>query len=252
PPNGTSNVNTGLPSFAWEGSPFADTYDFQLATSPAFGNSIVDEGTFLPETEFDVNVVLEETTLYYWRVRARNLCGDSDWLPPFAFHTETLACNEFNSIDVPLGIPALGTPTRESELSIAAGGTINDVNVVNLTGYHDGVKDIAMRVISPEGTVVTLFSGICGNTAPFDLGLDDESPLVLTCPPTDGQPHQPQGSLSDFDGESTAGVWTLQVQVIDDFGAGGLVESWGLEFCASFDPKNPVLVNNETLLVQPG
>lgn len=251
PEDGASNQTLGV-SFDWSEVNNADYYDFQIATTPDFATSLVEAENVLFDSDYALSTVLEENELYFWRIRPTNVCGTSDWLFPSAFHTLNVSCNEFESTEVPLGISATGTPTVSSSITMVETGSISDLNVTNLVGYHDGLKDIEVRLASPAGTEIVLFSGICGNTAPFNLGLDDESPFTIDCPVNNGEPFQPEEALSAFDGESITGIWSLIVEVIDDFGNGGFVDSWGLEFCASFQPKFPILINNDTLLVQPG
>ncbi|MBK7410607.1 MAG: T9SS type A sorting domain-containing protein [Saprospirales bacterium] len=253
PFNGESGLDINEAIFQWPNLPNADTYDFQMATSPAFSaETLVHEKYGLTVTTYVPTVVLEKNELYFWRIRAGNQCKTSDFLSPFAFHTIALSCDKYVSNDVPMGIPSTGTPTRTSELTILQDGTINDLNVVDLIGYHEGIQQLKVSLQGPDGTIVKLFGEYCGSTAPFNLDLDDESPFNPPCPPNTGQAYKPAEPLSVFDGQSTAGTWKLVAKVTDEWGNGGLVESWGLEFCASFTPKNPYLENNNLLLVQPG
>lgn len=252
PANGASNLDINEGVFSWLDPAQADTYDFQLATSPDFSpGSIVHEKFGLTSTDYIPNTVLEKNTLYFWRIRAANQCGAIDFLAPHAFHTVVLACDKYLSNDVPLGIPSVGTPTRVSELSLLQDGIINDLNVVDVVGYHEGLQQLSVSLEGPDGTTVKLFGGTCGSIASFNLDLDDESPFNPPCPPISGQAYKPSESLSVFDGKSTAGTWKLVAKVTDEFGNGGLIDSWGLEFCASFTPKNPYLVNNNALVLPP-
>ncbi|MFZ2898614.1 MAG: reprolysin-like metallopeptidase [Saprospiraceae bacterium] len=252
PANGATNLDINEGAFSWTELAHADTYDFQLATNPDFSeSSMVQEKYGLTNTDYILNTVLEKNTLYFWRVRAINQCGASEFLPPHAFHTVVLACDKYLSNDVPLGIPSVGTPTRVSELTLLQDGIINDLNVVDVVGYHEGLQQLSVSLEGPDGTTVKLFGGTCGSIAQFNLDLDDESPFNPPCPPISGQAYKPSESLSVFDGKSTAGAWKLIAKVTDEFGNGGLISSWGLEFCASFTPKNPYLVNNNALLLPP-
>jgi subtilisin-like proprotein convertase family protein len=252
PANGVGNLSIGNGTFVWTDIPNANSYDVQISDSPVFEESIIDEATDLSGNEFSISVALDENTLYYWRIRPKNECGYGEWLPPFAFHTENVICEKYDALDLPLGIPAVGLPTKTSTLTVVEAGTITDINVINLKGNHDAINDIEMRLQGPDETEVVLFSKICGNTAPFNMGFDDESPLEISCPPNVGQPYQPEEALAAFDGTNIQGDWKLHVEVIDDFGAGGLVETWGLEFCAGFSPQSPELIVNEPLLVKNG
>ena len=252
PLNGASGLDINEAVFGWVELPQAETYDFQLASDPSFsGDALIDEILGLTANSYISSEVLEKNELYFWRIRAANQCMQSDYLPPFAFHTISLDCDVFQSNDVPVGIPSTGTPTKTSEITLLQDGAINDLNVVNLAGYHEGIQQLDVFLEGPDGTQAKLFGSFCGSSTPFNLDLDDESPFNPPCPPNTGQAYKPFDPLSVFDGKNTAGDWTLILKVNDTYGNGGLLESWGLEFCASFTPKNPYLSNNNLLLVQP-
>ena len=252
PFNGESDLDINEVIFHWTALDNADTYDFQLATSPSFSEeSLIHEQLGLTQNSYESPVVLEKNELYFWRIRAGNPCRTSDYLPPFAFHTIALSCDVYYSNDVPMGISSMGTPTRISELTILQDGTINDLNVIDVIGYHVSLQELKVSLQGPDGTEVKLFGQSCGSS-PFNMDLDDESPFTLPCPPNTGQAYQPAESLGVFDGKSTSGTWKLVAQVTDTWGDGGLVESWGLEFCASYDPMHPFLVNNKMIQAPPG
>jgi len=252
PANGVSDIGF-LTDFSWTDLPNAEFYDFELATNPSFDDQfIVERKNATPETSFTPSESFERNTLYFWRVRAGNSSCTGEFSAPFAFHTFTVQCSAFNSPDVPITIPAVGTPTLQSELTIVENGTIDDVNVTKVRGFHDAVPDLEIRLVSPEGTAVVLMSKACGNTSLFNLGFDDDAPFEIQCPPIGGTVFLPKEPLSAFSGESILGVWKLEVEVLDEIGAGGSLDQWGVEFCASFSPNDPFLVVNETLVVPPG
>jgi len=251
PANGVSDIGF-LTDFSWTDLSNADFYDFELATDPTFAAEfILDSASGLTEGNYTPVVSLAENELYFWRVRPSNECGTAAFSAPFAFHTFTVACSPFSSSDVPVTIPAAGTPTVTSELTVLDNGIINDLNVTKVKGFHDAVPDLEIRLVSPEGTKVVLMSAQCGNTSIFDVGFDDEAPFEIQCPPIGGTSVIPAEPLSAFIGESTFGIWTLEVEVLDDIGAGGALEAWGVEFCASITPNNPFLVTNDSLFVPP-
>jgi hypothetical protein len=103
---------------------------------------------------------------------------------------------------------------------------------------------------------VELFSEVCpgSNSSTFNLGIDDNSPLSISCPPISGAPMMPEtpGALATFNGESAQGLWTLRLDVVDGDGNGGALDSWALQLCSTASANAPFLVNNETLLVPPG
>ncbi len=251
PVNGASGLNL-LPTFEWSPLDNAESYDFQLASNPSFAPEfIIDEISGIKQASFTPTVGLNENTLYFWRVRARNACLESEWSSPFGFHTFVVQCSSFESNDGPINIPGTGLPLRKSEITIVQSGQIEDLNIVNVKGVHDAVPDLEVRVVSPEGTSAVLMSADCGNTSIFHVGFDDEAPFEIQCPPLGGIAYKPKEPLSIFDGESTLGTWTLEVEVINTLGTGGYLEGWGVEFCAGFEPNPPFLVNNNVLRVPP-
>jgi hypothetical protein len=85
----------------------------------------------------------------------------------------------------------------------------------------------------------------------FNLGLNDEAPFDILCPPINGLVYRPQNPLSAFDGENTLGNWKMKIKVINSDGQGGVLQNWRLEFCSSVTPVNPLVVKNDTLPVPP-
>ena len=86
-------------TFEWKASEGALTYDFNLSTDPNFGNIILGR-TGLPSTKIFYSNMTADTK-YYWRVRAVNARGTSDWSATFNFRTAT------QPLDVPVQITPL-------------------------------------------------------------------------------------------------------------------------------------------------
>jgi subtilisin-like proprotein convertase family protein len=207
------------------------TYDFQVATSSAF-TTIVDQSVGLATASYSSSL-LATSTIYYWRVRVVSGCGTSAWSSINSFTTGT--CATTASSAVPVAISATGTPTISSTITIPYGGTITDVNVLNLAGTHSYISDLTVTLTSPAGTSVALFTGICTNNANFNLNFDGASASAyasIVCPPTSGGTYQPQGNFSSFNGQNPAGVWTLTITDGADQD-GGSLSSWALNICAT-------------------
>ncbi len=251
PANGASGV-TQLPTFRWNKTPNADSYEIQIATNPAFDSvSIVKNISNLTDTTYTPNNLLEINRLYYWRVRPVNECGKGNFTDISLFHTLSLSCAKFSSGNVPLTISQSGTPTIESSLTVAGGGEISDINVTKLKGSHEFFRDLDVRLVSPQGTEVKLFANVCGNSSGnFDVVMDDQSPTAINCPPTNGKQWKPQELLSAFNGENSSGVWKLRVkdQVAS---SGGNLTAWELQICGNIAANPPVLVKNDTMPVAP-
>ena len=111
---------------------------------------------------------------------------------------------------------------------VAQVGPIADIDV-SMDISHTWDADLNVVLIAPSGTTVELFSGVGGLGDDFaGTVLDDEAsaPITTGSPPFAGS-FQPEGALSDFDGQSMTGTWTLQV---DDTFAGddGTLNAWSL------------------------
>ena len=253
PAMGENGINLTT-NFSWAPSPNALTYDFQLATNPAYTPaSIIESFSGLSATSASISSLLEENTLFYWRVRAANSCGEGAWLESSVFHTINAVCQEENSSDVPITIPGTGPPpTRESQLFVPFSGTISDVNIPLIDVRYAPIRNLRITLISPAGTEVVLFDQNCGGTNRVYIGFDDDAPSDILCAPDDGIVFKPFSPLSVLAGENTFGVWTLRVKVITTgFGSPGSIQNWGVEFCATAVPQSPVLITNDTLFVRP-
>ncbi len=255
--NGPINGSTGIggaPTYSWVDIPNADSYEIQIAKNPNFVNAgIVESVDGIIGAVYDAGVQLEKGRPYYWRVRPVNLCGPGPYSTTYAFFTEVQSCGEFSATDIPISIPD-GTASNTSVTSVinvADGANINDFNITSLVGDYDFIKHIDVRLSSPAGTSVLLFEDLPCTGIPFDLKLDDDSAELLPCPPNTGEAYKVQDAegLAKFNGENSAGDWTLTIEVINNFGEGGTLDAWSFEICGNLSPNNPVLVNNEMLEV---
>jgi len=241
-----ANSSTGVAvptDFAWNAAVGSGvTYEIDIASDAGF-TAIVDQGTGLVTNSFSSSILASSTT-YYWRVRAVTGCGTSPWSATFDFTTGS--CFIVSSTDVPVAISASGTPTITSTIDVVTAGTINDINVVDLIGTHSWINDLTVTLESPQGTSVVLWDAICNDENNFDVNFDDDAaPGALPCPPVGGGTYQPNGSLSDFNGEDALGTWTLTIS--DAFNQdGGSLNGWSLELCLAAvtpcaDPTVPIL-----------
>jgi len=125
--------------------------------------------------------------------------------------------------------------TATSTATVAAGvGALTDLDVtLNIT--HTWVGELDISITSPGGTTVVLSSLNGGSGFNFTGTIfDDEAPTAISSgfAPFTGS-FQPDGSLSDLDGEVPVGTWTMTV---DNIGPDvGSLNSWGLEMLAGDD-----------------
>ncbi|MEX0845793.1 MAG: cohesin domain-containing protein [Balneolaceae bacterium] len=85
PANSAQNISIS-PTLDWDPSVGADYYEVQLSTSTSFSVNLVDTTGVLTD-ELAISG-LNENTVYYWRVRAVNDGGSSNWSPYFNFKTQ--------------------------------------------------------------------------------------------------------------------------------------------------------------------
>lgn len=240
-----------VPTFSWTDVQSVDSYTIEVATSPAFGSTIIEKQSGITTNSYSPSAILNKSTIYYWRVTPMNICGSGDPTPISTFQTETLNCNLFNSGDVDEIIPAQSNNTISSVLNIGGSGEIIDVNVANVDINYSPINALKIELESPGSDKILLFDGNCGNTSIIDIGFDNEAPnpIASTCPPVGGVA-APIGDLSTLYGSTAAGDWTLIVTTLTSgFGAGRLNE-WSMEICSNASVDGPSLIRNEELPVR--
>lgn len=233
PANAAQVAPTNL-SLSWTASTNASSYDVQIATDNAFAN-IVDSATVSTNsyTASDLSIL----TTYYWRILPKNEACNGAYSASSTF--STIFCGAQASTSVPVTIPVTAS-TVSSTLTISASDSvlINDVNV-NLDITHSWVSDLTVKLKSPSGTEVTLFTNKC-NTNPSVsnvLATFDDSGSVITCGGNPGISGVvlPTQALSAFNGQTSQGIWTLTVtdNVSQD---GGQLNNWSLNLCSQQAP----------------
>ena len=241
PANNAINQPTAL-TLNWNTNLNANSYDVQVATDTGFTN-IISSGN-VATLNYAVSGLLSNTN-YYWRVLPKNSNCSGVYSSTFTFKTTLTACATIASTNVPIAISATGTPTIISTLAIPSGVTISDVNVImNIT--HSWISDLTATLRSPTGTVITLFTVQC-NTNPSVPNLNatfDDAGIAIVCGsnPAISGTVLPAQALSNFNGQSSTGTWTL---TISD-GAnqdGGTLNSWSLNICGIA----PLSVNENAL-----
>ena len=149
----------------------------------------------------------------------------------------------YPSTDTPIAITDNSTFT--SNRVVADDFCIADVNV-DMDISHTFIGDLIVSLTSPAGTTVTLHNRTGGSANDIMTMYDDEPGTGVT--PPDGP-----GSLSDFDGESSLGTWTLTVS--DNASADtGTLNGWSMGIAPNPSPicPQPELVHEFTLDADPG
>jgi subtilisin-like proprotein convertase family protein len=260
-----ANGATGIPvsaSLAWDGVPFASQYIIEVCPNPAFApaSSVITLSS--TGASAVVNGLLPSKP-YYWRVKAKNNCGENEQSAIFAFQTGGQECGfVFNSTQVPISIDVDNVVNIASSLDIAESFIIADVNV-NVQMNHTWVGDLDALLVSPSNDTIQLFDrpgvpvdsdGCSGDN--LQVTLDDEAiatadSLENSCNETlafaiEGA-FKPATSLSVLDGGNATGLWKLLVN--DNYGGfdAGALTAWGLTFCKVGAISTAQLLNNVPL-----
>ncbi len=96
-------------------------------------------------------------------------------------------------------------------IDVADSFTISDLNV-NVSIDHTYVSDLRVRLIGPDGTVVTLVNRRGGSRDNIRVQFDDEAATSITAATgnLDGA-FKPERALAAFDGKNAQGRWTVEV-----------------------------------------
>lgn len=84
PADGATNVSL-VPNLSWTAATQGDAYDVEVATDMAFTNIVY--SAVADDTNHTLTSPLAPLTMYYWRVRPVNPCGNGNFSAPFSFTT---------------------------------------------------------------------------------------------------------------------------------------------------------------------
>jgi len=142
-------------------------------------------------------------------------------------------------------IPDDGSSLSQFNMNVLQSGKVTDVNVgVDVT--HTYIGDLQVSVLSPDGTQVNLLTPTISCAAENLVVKFDDSGDAYSCSlaPNNLVLQSPNGTLSDWIGEESSGIWIFG---IGDFGADdvGTLNSWSLEICV--DVATPLGVEDFNL-----
>ncbi|WP_238751045.1 proprotein convertase P-domain-containing protein [Neolewinella maritima] len=206
--------------FRWRARANSLSYDLQIATTADFSVRTADLRA-ISDTTYALSDALAGGTTYYWRTRARSLCGLGDWSTPATFTTAPQQCLVQTPPSLPLGIPG-----RDSVLVVAKVDVVDPLTIssiaVRFGVEHTFTGDLYASLVSPGGDTIRLFrplsNGLCTGTriqVDFaDDGTTTAADFVASCPalPEDTyQSVQPLDPLNRLIGSSAQGTWQLLV-----------------------------------------
>ncbi|MEE9440184.1 MAG: zinc-dependent metalloprotease family protein [Saprospiraceae bacterium] len=249
PLNSASGV-TVSPRFEWTPSANATSYAIEVSDNPNFENLFIDVDN-ITDNFYELSILLEKSTAYYWRILPSNVCGEGAPSPINAFATEALACKVYNpeASVLPINISGSGLPTIEAEIDVQSTGAIAEVSVTKFKGKHNRNKDLIVSLISPNNKKVELFKKIC-DQKDFNCKFSDKSNEAVKCPLNNGKTYRPKDMLSLFNGDQIQGTWTLRIEDTKS-GNGGQLTGFSIELCSNEVLENPYITKNNILVLAP-
>ncbi len=131
PADNEGQVSTNV-NLSWEASERATNYRVEISTEQDFSQTSIQGAS--SETNFTVPAPLEFATIYYWRVKAVNIGGESEWSPVGTFTTEVRETKIFPNFPNPFN----NSTTLKYQLS--------DQTPVTIEVYDIGGRRVAKLV----------------------------------------------------------------------------------------------------------
>ena len=230
PANGATNQPAIL-TLIWNTVSGASGYWLQLATSAAF-TVVIRNDSLLTATADQVGPLADSTT-YFWRVRARNTGGLSDWSNTWQFTTARVA-------PPPPAVPALASPLNgagNQPLSLALSWNtssgaafyhlqLSTSSSLNPLLLEDSSMTVTSRDVGPLSNSTAYYwrvrarnsGGVSGWTAPwaFTTTAPPPPPPDLSSPPN-GATYQATSVTLQWTPASGASAYRLQVSRTTSF-----------------------------------
>jgi hypothetical protein len=229
PANGATGQGLGLTLY-WAPVQRAGRYHLQVSEDASFNTGLVVDDAEIMDPEYVVNG-LSSATDYYWRVRAINPDGSSEFSLPWSFRTSGLAPTLLSPVHNASGLPTTVTLRWgkvvsatsyglqvSTDTSFAGGVLVDDQNVPDslriVTGLPNGTS-LHWRVRSRSGSATS------GYTAPWRFSTVVSAPVLSL--PSNGAASQPVAMTIRWHRVVGAARYTLQVARDPGFGQASIV-----------------------------
>ena len=219
-------------SLSWTAHQNATQYGIEVSKSETFSSLTHSKTVFSTSTSLEN---LDFSSVYFWRVKPINSCGEGGYSEAGNFRTYTVNCKTYNVEELPVQIKdAMGSivKTTDVNLDIYDQAIVQDLDV-NLTIDHGYIGDISLYLVAPDNTRIKLAQNLGDNQNDYiDTVFDQESssPIVFAVPPFTGR-YRPQGDLSVLNGKNLKGRWKLEVQDRYDDSIVGFVNTFSITVC---------------------
>ena len=220
------------PLLQWQSIPNAENYLVEVSKSSDFQTPLF--SSQVRHNQFP-SPLLDSQSTYFWRVKARNQCGESQYSAIGEFTTDVLFCLPVSFIDEPKEIASNG-PTEFSVLT-GIDSEIVDLDVF-LDMNHSYLEELRISLISPQGIQVPLTST---SRKSFDeqirITLDQqaEDHISEDLLQQDGR-YRPFGNLNDLNKTIPKGKWIIRFldREVHD---GAIIYDATLQFCLKGEPS---------------
>lgn len=96
-PSKEFNEASVTPTFKWNASELAENYQLQLSENKKFESFVLDSTISAEDTSFVVTKPLNVESTYYWRMKATNAGGESNWSDIWSFTTQVTVSNKLEN-----------------------------------------------------------------------------------------------------------------------------------------------------------
>jgi hypothetical protein len=232
PSDGATAIITS-PTLTWNSSVGAVSYRLQLSTDNAFGTTLIDQAA-ITSTSHTV-MGLASQTLYYWRVRASNAAGESDWSSVWSFTTgiappvaPSLIVPNSDAVNVSTNPPfmwhtASGATSYQLQVSLSSAFSttvVNQSNIMDSTSSVSGLQGNTMYYWRVRGSNAG-GPGEWSATRSFTTVATPPSIPTLVSP-ENGSTDTPLNETLSWGASSNATSYRIQVAT-DSLFAGGMV-----------------------------
>jgi hypothetical protein len=163
PSNGATGVAYSPANFSWNASATATSYLIQISTVSNFASTVT-SGT--PSTNSFSTSALSPNTLYYWRVRAVNSCGNGSFSTVFSFTTANGGTQTITSVTMPLSNLCGG---QRINVNYTVGASYNSGNIFHVEYSSDGGTTWNISNSLQSTTSGTINIGVPNTAGSIDL-----------------------------------------------------------------------------------
>ena len=200
--------------------------------------------------------VLETNSVYYWRIKPKNKCGDGEFSSVFSFQTGVLDCeNTYTATDFSTAIidPLLSNTAAVVPITITEGLIVNKVTLTtDIT--HTSLQELTISLEAPVeiGGEVILLSNACNDADNISNTTFDDDGDSLFCgfgTPAILGTLKPQNNMSNpFIGKNALGEWKLKVEDNAESN-GGQINAVSITICASSENTNVPTFTSTSLVL---